>query len=176
MSHDFTNLGGSRSAPMTNQQLPRESVELQKQHAKHLKMAADYCTARGLRLTGLKKQTLGLLWENQHPMSAYSLVRKLARRSGRPVAPTTVYRALAFLEAQCLVAKIQSISAFVPCADPERGADRIFLLCDDCGHAFEIKDVLVEQQMAREAAELGFSASRSMIEVRGRCASCRQPL
>lgn len=161
---------------MTGPQLQQKSALRQhaKQHAKQIEAAKEYCAAKSVRLTKLRKQVLELLWACPQPMTAYSLIDALAKRNGRPVAPPTIYRALGFLEAQSLIAKIQSMNAFVPCTNPKREHDLIFLLCDDCGHSFELEDARVEQQLTKDAAELGFSSSRSVVEVKGTCASCRR--
>ncbi len=115
---------------------------------------------------------LELLWESGRPTGAYELVEALKLRDSRPVGPPTVYRALEFLMAQGLVAKIESRNAYVPCAHPERRHDCLFFICCNCGSSIELEDRRFESLLSENAALIGFRANRRVIEVEGTCARC----
>jgi len=140
--------------------------------AERVALVASLCGARGVRLTTLRREVLELLWEVGRPTGAYALIEALERKSSRPIAPPTVYRALEFLMSQRFVSKIESHNAYVPCAHPERRHDCLFFICRDCGVSVELEDSRLEQRLAKDAARLGFQMTRRVVEVQGICASC----
>jgi Fur family zinc uptake transcriptional regulator len=84
-----------------------------------------------------------------------------------------VYRALAFLLAQGLIHRIESLNAYVGCMHPEGAHGGQFLICSDCGAAAEVHDPRVDAAVARRAKELGFAVRRKTIEVEGVCPACQ---
>ena len=74
--------------------------------------------------------------------------------------------------AQGFVSKIESNNAYVPCAHPERAHDCVFFICSNCGASAELEDPRIERLLAEDAANLGFSVNRPVVEVKGTCASC----
>jgi Fur family transcriptional regulator, zinc uptake regulator len=143
--------------------------------AERLRLAATLCAQRGVRLTAIRRRILELLWTRGEPMGAYDIIAAWKRNTGRPVGPPTVYRALDFLVAQGLVARLESRSAFVPCVHPDRRHICLFFICTRCGAAQELEDANIERQLSADAAALGFSAARRIVEVEGRCARCARP-
>ena len=135
--------------------------------------AADaVCAANGTRLTELRRQVLELVWHSHKPVGAYDVLDHLAHRRGR-VAPPTVYRALEFLLAHGLVHRIESLNAYVGCANPLERHQTQFLICTGCGTAAELDDPAIAAALARAAGSLGFTGSRTIVEVAGRCPDCR---
>lgn len=59
--------------------------------------AARICAERGANFTPLRWRVFEALLNFGKPASAYDLMRALRDELGRPVAPPTAYRALAFL-------------------------------------------------------------------------------
>ncbi len=154
---------------------PYADADCRGQHApaERLALANALCTARGVKLTDLRRQILELLWESGRPTGAYDLIEAIRRRDARPVGPPTVYRALAFLMSQGLVSKIESRNAYVPCAHPERQHDCLFLICGDCGTSVELEDRRLARLLAENAARIGFRPTRRVVEVEGTCERCR---
>ena len=155
---------------------PRPCTEpnCRRQHepAERVALAMSLCSARGVQLTGLRRQVLELLRESGRPTGTYELIEALKLRGSRPVGPPTVYRALEFLMSQGLVSKIESRNAYVPCAHLERRHDCLFFICSDCGASAELEDLRVEQLLAEDAAVLGYRVTRRVVEVEGTCVSC----
>ena len=141
---------------------PRERVAL----------AASICERRGVRMTELRRRVLELLWASGGPTSAYQLIESVKLGDSRPVGPPTVYRALAFLMAQGLVSRIESLNAYVPCVHPERDHDCLFFICGGCRTSVELEDPRIGGLLAEAAASLGFVMTRRTVEVEGRCARC----
>ncbi len=140
--------------------------------AERMAMAATLCKLRGAQFTKLRRRILVLLWEGNRPMGAYDLIGALTQYLSRRVAPQTVYRALEFLTSQGLVARIESRNAYVPLTHPERDQDCLFFICNTCGAAEELEDQRLENLLLETAAQIGFRASRRVIEVEGTCTTC----
>lgn len=137
-----------------------------------LREAMSVCAERGVRLTQLRRRVLEILWQSHKPLGAYRMLETLSE-DGRPAAPPTVYRALQFLLEQGLVHRIASLNAFIGCTHPGHGSTGQFLICEACGATAEMNDPKLEQQIARSAADLGFSTEHQTLEVRGLCPHCR---
>ena len=90
-------------------------------------LATAICRERGVQMTELRRGILELLWARREPASTYQLMEVLKRRDSRPVGPPTVYRALAFLMAQGLVSKIETLNAYLS-VRPSRARPRLHVL------------------------------------------------
>ncbi len=138
-----------------------------------LARAETLCATRGARLTALRRQVLGLVWNSHRPRGAYAILEDMAA-DGKRVAPLTVYRALDFLVEQGLVHRIESLNAYVGCPEPGDGHSGQFLVCDACGNATELNDPRVAAAIAESARDLGFHVVRQTVEVRGLCPACQK--
>ncbi len=145
-----------------------------------LDRAEALCARRGVSLTELRRQVLGLVLAEAQPIGAYALLDRLkATRPG--AAPPTVYRALDFLLEQGLIHKVERLNAFVGCAEP--GHDHAhhdhdhehphqFLICRECGTTVEIADAAVTAAIAAAAAAAGFRGVKATVEIEGVCGRC----
>jgi len=131
------------------------------------------CREAGTRLTPIRRMVFGLLAEQGRPVGAYDLMAILGRRTGKSIAPPTVYRAIEFLVRQGLVARVNSRNAFILCAHPDHEHDCIFFICDTCGTAREVEDSRFEKLLRADAATFGFRPSRRIMEIEGKCRDCR---
>ena len=137
-----------------------------------LARAQRICAGRRLRLTPVRRRVLELILASRQPIGAYALLAQLQRERGR-LGPPTVYRALDFLLAGKLIHKIESVSAYVACADVDHPHESQFMICDDCGTAEEIRDVEIVETLRRLGEGRGFVVARQVIEARGLCPACR---
>jgi len=136
-----------------------------------LAAAQRVCEERGARLTSIRRRVLELVWRSHEPVAAYDVLEHL--RPEKPNAtPPTVYRALEFLLEQRLIHRIESLNAYVGCAEPELEHTSQFLICTGCGSAAELNADAIDRAVAKQAAALGFTVSATTIEVAGVCASC----
>lgn len=140
-----------------------------------LDAAAALCAGRNERLTAQRRAVLEIVWAGHRPIGAYDILEALQRRSGRRVAPPTVYRALDFLRAQGLVHRIESMNAYVGCRDPGRPHSVQFMICAACGTAVELHDPGIAAALAAAAAVAGFAARQGVVELSGTCARCAAP-
>ncbi len=141
-----------------------------------LERARSLCEARGTRLTGLRRDVLGLILDSNGPAGAYDLLERLRLTRGG-AAPPTVYRALDFLVEQGFVHRVERLSAFVGCIDTHAEATHAhaaqFLICRSCGGVTEIDDHRLAEALAAAAGAVGFAISGATIEADGVCARCR---
>ena len=142
-----------------------------------LSQAEALCTARGVRLTELRRHVLGLVLDSERPAGAYDMLERL-RPDHKGAAPPTVYRALEFLLEQGLIHKVERLSAFVGCVHgmDEHGHDEAhnaqFLICTGCGRVAELNDHSIGHSLQQAASKTGFRINRSVVEADGLCAAC----
>jgi Fur family zinc uptake transcriptional regulator len=131
------------------------------------------CEERGLRLTPLRAQVLGLIAAAGKPVKAYDLLDSMKTQNGSS-APPTVYRALDFLLEQGFIHRLASVNAFVGCHHPQARHSVPFLICDNCQAAIELEDERIPQLLDVQAKSLGFVPRAQTLEVHGLCANCSE--
>ncbi len=132
------------------------------------------CLGRGLQMTALRREIVGILARADQPLGAYAIIQKLAEAQNRIVAPPTVYRTLDFLVENGFVVKIESRQAYVACDHVGHDHHGVVFSCLKCGRAIEIDSPMVDKDCQSIAETLGFTIERKVIEVAGTCANCRQ--
>jgi Fur family zinc uptake transcriptional regulator len=148
-----------------------------KTHANAQAMAAQ----RGVALTESRRDVLDLVLAAKQPLTAYQLIELLREKRGKSVQPPTIYRALNFLIENEFVHRIESMNAFVACAEHEHvrngGHDHLhatqFTICVKCGRTEELSDHKIAETLKKLAKTIGFEATQQMIELRGLCRLCR---
>ncbi|MCF6178077.1 MAG: transcriptional repressor [Geopsychrobacter sp.] len=153
---------------------PFECTPTDHQHciSSALARAESLCRQQQVRLTPMRRRVLELVWQHHRPVGAYALLEQL-QQQGR-AAPPTVYRALDFLQSQGLIHRLESLNAFIGCAQPHRPHQGQFLICQSCQSLAEITDDGIERAIDAGARTAGFTPSNQMVEIMGTCASCRQ--
>jgi Fur family zinc uptake transcriptional regulator len=123
-------------------------------------------------LTRNQSLVLGALEKAEGPLSAYSILDELRGDGLR--APLQVYRALEKLQEFGLVHRLESINAFVACADPHcHGHSMIaFAICQNCGRVDEFADEAVAERLGEWVTAHRFKPAKTTIEIRGHCAAC----
>lgn len=142
---------------------------------KRLIDAGDHCTRRGAQLTNQRAEVLELLLRRGGQAKAYDLQEDMqARHQGR-VAPTTVYRALDFLQEHKLVHKVDATNTFFACDHSHCDHLSLLLICTACGRVEEVPGLPHEAPalggLLQTAAQHGFTPQA--IEVKSLCANCR---
>jgi Fur family zinc uptake transcriptional regulator len=129
---------------------------------------------RPRELTRNQDLVLQTLHHADAPLSAYDILDRLRDAGLR--APLQVYRALEKLIEQGLAHRLESLNAFVCCADAEghghQSGTTAFAICADCGRVDEFADEVVSQRLKDWAQAHGFRATRTTIELRGSCGAC----
>ncbi|UXN73748.1 transcriptional repressor [Devosia sp. A8/3-2] len=123
-------------------------------------------------LTRNQGLVLGTLNHSAGPLSAYDILDKLRGDGLR--APLQVYRALDKLVERGLAHRLESLNAFVACADEHchRKGLIAFAICEGCGKVDEFADAVIEERLGHWAGQKGFKVERTTMEIRGRCAEC----
>ena len=137
----------------------------------YLRAVEAACAERGIRLTPLRAQVLGLIAAAGKPVKAYDLLDSMKLANGSS-APPTVYRALEFLLEQGFIHRLASVNAFVGCHHPQEPHSVPFLICDGCQSAIELEDERITRLLDAQAKALGFQPRAQTLEVHGLCATC----
>ncbi len=137
-----------------------------------LDQAEKLCLARGARLTPIRRAVLAEIWADHEATKAYDLIDRLSR-DGAVIKPPTIYRALDFLLAHHLIHRIESLNAFVGCAQPDIQHQAVMMICDQCGDIREESGPEIAQQLRQLAAREGFLPTDQTIELHGLCAKCQ---
>lgn len=132
-------------------------------------------THSGPQLELTKNQTLvmGALSRADGPLSAYTILDRLRGDGIR--APLQVYRALDKLLELGMVHRLESLNAFVACMQPSCDSHETiaFTICESCDQVTEISDLSLTRHLKRIAKQAEFGLTKSIIELRGVCRSCR---
>ena len=125
-------------------------------------------------LTRNQELVLGALTTSGSPLSAYDILDKLRGDGLR--APLQIYRALEKLVDRGLAHRLESLNAFVACADMHchRKGLIAFAICESCGKVDEFADAVIEERLGTWAKNDGFKVERTTMEIRGRCSDCLQ--
>lgn len=125
-------------------------------------------------LTRNQELVLGALNHAPAPLSAYDILDKLRGDGLR--APLQIYRALDKLVERGLAHRLESLNAFVACADEHchRKGLIAFAICEGCGKVDEFADAVIEERLGGWARDTGFKVGRTTMEIRGTCAACLQ--
>jgi Fur family zinc uptake transcriptional regulator len=137
-----------------------------------LRVAEEVCRERGLSLTPIRKRVLQLVWRRHAPTGAYDILDQLSRE-GKPTAPPTVYRALAFLLEAGLIHRIDTLNAYLACETPQQTHAAQFLVCRSCRRVTEFGDPAIAKLLARRVKSADFKADVHDLEIKGLCSSCR---
>jgi len=125
-----------------------------------------------LDLTRNQGLVLGALNGSHGPLSAYDILDKLRDDGLR--APLQIYRALDKLVERGLAHRLESLNAFVACADEHchRKGLIAFAICEGCGKVDEFADDVIEGRLGAWAKGTGFKVERTTMEIRGKCGAC----
>ena len=110
------------------------------------------------------------------PLSAYTLLDQLREHGFR--APLQVYRALDTLMKAGFVHRLESLNAFVACADKDDHGHvhdhgmTAFAICDKCGQVTELSDDAIAHRLGDWVGSTGFVAKKAVLEFRGTCGKC----
>lgn len=134
--------------------------------------AEAIASARGLRLTPVRRRVLEILLEDHRALGAYDILARL-KEDGFGDQPPVAYRALDFLVANGLAHRVQRLNAFTACLHPGEEHAPAFFICEACQSVAEAPEEAVEAAISSVAAGLGFQVTRAAVEVVGTCPSCQ---
>lgn len=123
------------------------------------------------RTTDWQTKVLTVLDSTNEPMSAYDVLGEL-RQFNPKIAPPTVYRSLAALTERGQIHRIESLNAYIACRCNHHQQSPVFSVCDDCGSVEECLAPQVLSALSDVTQQSGFTATRNVIELHGRCTTC----
>ena len=123
-------------------------------------------------LSEMEARALDALRRSHQPLSAYAVLAELRAVRATAAAPTA-YRALGRLIERGLAHRLESLNAYVACCVDEGCANPLFAICGRCGTVDERSDPRLATDLAAAAAKGGFVPEKSVIELIGHCAGCR---
>lgn len=140
-----------------------------------IQRAKSLCQDNNVRFTPIRQAVFKAIWSSHQPLGAYDIVEQAGQylTTNKRILPTTVYRAIDFLLAQCLIHRIASLNAYIGCPFPNSNHYDFFLICHSCGAAAECSEDAVKLQIDQAAERSGFLVESSVIELVGLCPECR---
>ncbi|MDR1911441.1 MAG: transcriptional repressor [Helicobacteraceae bacterium] len=141
--------------------------------SQRLRLAENLCEDHKTRLTLLRRKALEILLNAKTPLKAYDII-ELMREAGKRVTPATIYRVLEFLLDRGLAHRINALSAYAPCVNPQSGERHslVMFVCSKCKKVEEIDDDALNQSMRARLDQLGFSLQEGNVEIEGECKTC----
>jgi Fur family zinc uptake transcriptional regulator len=151
-------------------QLPADVRALRTDQLRQLadELRAETMEKSGEQWTAMRSAVFDALASFDKPASAYDIADKVSKDQGRRVAANSVYRILDLFVGANLARRVESANAYIANDHPDCLHDCIFLICDSCGQTTHIDDDSLSGGVREAARKAGFSASRPVIEVRGR--------
>ena len=138
-----------------------------------VKEAQDYCKAKGLQLTPVRKRTLEILLEEHRALGAYDVLARLSEE-GFGTQPPVAYRALSFLTDNGFAHKVEKLNAFIACVHPGENHTPVFLICTECDTVAESETTSTKEILSNIAQTTGFDISRAVLEAEGTCPACQK--
>ncbi len=142
-------------------------------HSQCRRAALKCANNQGLRLTKWRQLVFDLLLEEHRSMGAYEILERLECNGVKPQ-PPTAYRALDFLVEHGLAHRIEKLNAYVACARPDACQSAGFIICEKCRIVAEVECNPSGPELLRVAADAGFSAKSTIMEVEGICHNCQK--
>lgn len=136
-----------------------------------LKALKTYAAQNGQRLTDPRLFTLEIIAGASKPLSAYDVLDALSKRLDKPK-PPTAYRALEFLVEHGFIHRIESLNAYVTCAEDHKHKGSQFMICDSCGRVEEVHLCHMPEGLRKQAESKGFKLSHWNAELHGTCGKC----
>lgn len=141
--------------------------------AETLERARSAFEQAGLRLTPLRARVLEEIAASHSAVGAYEVLERLSR-SGKRLAPISVYRAIDALVEAGLVHKLETQNAFFACHSTHpRERAHLVLACDLCGTVAEVAGTTAFAAIMAAAEAIDFNVGHVVVEVRGTCRHCR---
>lgn len=136
-----------------------------------INQAIEYCIQHNHRLTKPRLEVLKAIAASNKPIGAYQVLNELKDTLNCPK-PPTVYRAIEFWQACHFIHRIESLNAYVTCQEDHLHHGSQFMICDDCGAAFETHMCEIPDNLKEQARKNKFVPSQWNLEIHGLCSEC----
>ncbi len=139
---------------------------------KRISEVEAYCNEHGMRFTLPRRVALEVIIASAQPIGAYDVIEAMGKITDKPK-PTTVYRALDFLQEHGFIHKIESLSAFVACHAGHNHEGSQFIVCNDCGSVEEVHLCHLPKDLQKKVESTGFKMEHWNTEIHGICQRCQ---
>ncbi len=130
-----------------------------------------YCEEHGFRFTESRQRVCEIIAASVKPLGAYDILGELGKSTKNPK-PTTVYRAIEFLEEHHFIHRIESLNAYVLCQTDHRHGGSQFMICSQCGKVIEAHLCEIPEPFRSLTEREGFVLSAWNVEINGTCREC----
>jgi Fe2+ or Zn2+ uptake regulation protein len=127
---------------------------------------------RGHRITRPRRLVVGVLGQQDHPLSPYDIHDLLAERNEK-IDTVTIYRILDRLEAYGLAHRLAHTGGFLRCRLQEHDACHHHVICRDCGAIEEIHCPGMTAVERAAASESHYRIDSHYVEFLGLCTACK---
>ena len=129
----------------------------------------------GLKLTALRLAVLEDIAASHHAVGAYTVIERLAEKTGARLAPISVYRAIDALLLTGLVHRLESRNAYFACHAPHAGCERhMALVCEACAGVIEVPAAALYETIAAAGRLKSFRLTSAIAEGFGVCDACQR--
>ncbi|MEM8868712.1 MAG: Fur family transcriptional regulator [Verrucomicrobiota bacterium] len=139
------------------------------QYEELMQLAEAYWSARGSRMTAVRRIICLRIFEQKESIDAEKLLSK-ARKSDKLISLATVYRVLGALTEAGLLVEVEGADGKknYNVADPNTNASS-HIVCEDCGHVAPIDNPCMGLREAEAAKSAGFSPKRISLRYEASC-------
>lgn len=137
-----------------------------------LKKFENYCNKNNARNTPSRKIALEVIAASVRPIGAYDIIEEIGKQTDRPK-PTTVYRAIEFLQQHRFIHRIESLNAFIACCAEHAHDGTQFIVCNGCGAVEEVHSCYLPETLQKKIEASGFKMDRWNTEIHGICQQCQ---
>ena len=147
-------------------------MRCKKDSKKVVESLKDYCIEKKMRYTPSRYIVLEIIAASERPIGAYSIIDEMGKVTDKPK-PTTVYRAIDFLQENGFIHKIESLNAFVACEAGHVHFGSQFIVCTDCGAVEEVHLCNLPEDLRKKVEATGFKMDHWNTEIHGLCETCQ---
>lgn len=138
-----------------------------------IEQATELASARGKRMTPTRQQVLRIIADSERCIGAYDILAALQLEHPN-TKPTTVYRALEFLESEGFIHRLDALNGWMACNDIEDAHHHSLLfVCTGCGSVTEIPAPELSHKLNALLREHGYIQSRTQTEIGALCRACQ---
>lgn len=137
-----------------------------------IKELENLCKEKGMRYTLPRRLTLEVIAASPRPIGAYDVIDEIGKIADRPK-PTTVYRAIDFLQQCGFIHRIESLNAFMACHAGHSHEGSQFIVCNECSKVVEIHLYRLPKDLKKIVDDADFKIAHWNTEIHGTCQECQ---
>ena len=137
----------------------------------HEKLFSEFLKTKGLKLTGPRKVILDIIFTYHQHFNVDALY-DVIRKDHQNVSRATIYRTMPLLVESGLIKQSLRCQSKDYYEHIHGHKDHLHLLCIKCGNIIEIESKVIDETLARLAAEKNFILNDYNLGAKGVCEAC----